>query len=929
MSGVPVGYEAFQSKKRKGVTLLCFLLASTMAMGITVYVDSYSVHEWDKNLDVGEIAIIAQGQGILSYIGAIREIDGITKAAPLRAGYGNLRFWVNDTWGLYEEHIWGDTIAPDQEFMETFPGYITLVEGSFPTTNMSEIAVINELADYYGIGIGDVLNYSNDLYMDELVEVIGIYSQGQDENSNPYYWNYESIVIVVPDAIYSGDNKIFIDIDRTRVTAFNAAGSLAYSNGIDQAIRMLDPAYDPQNPWSSRFRASNRISTGITTYMYWVQSVRITQLFRSTSIILLILMVTFLAIRHNVNERRFESSILYSRGAAPRDLDKIVNREIFILSIFSCILGIILGIGISRVAIAATGFFQFDFALMISEPFLITLDSLIISVIAGIALPILALGSYRVVYSTKKSVDQDQGRLFKVVKGLNFVKWDVLVVGLAGVLLMVLVSGGSDVQNNPILGLILPIVPLPLFLGVASLSIKGLRSGAGRISLTMARVVGQIPASIGIRRIGKGASSGGAAAMVLVLAISLSWNSAIVDASLPVTKTNQAQFSIGADITFSLDNNKIEQWENFTQNVTSHENVVSATVVSETGFYLSSGYAGYKTFLAVNPREYTSIGYHYLGNRLNDSEMSSMLESLETVLDGAIISQDTAQEYNLEVGDILRASEISEEAIPFTFRVIAIVEAIPEMPSDDYWYYYDYIIMPPMVPYFPYTDVVGQDRVMINREYLRSLLGALNQTNNFLCVSTVDNANGTETGESLLEAGGYEVLNQNLWDSVSSQTDEFLGQTSYHIDRSVDTMLTVLTVGTIMGAFAVYAVEGVRARRREIALLRSAGADSGLIVKAQGAEMLILMLFSLIVLLAYAPLFLSTSISTVRVSAFETYPVSVFLIIPWLTIFTVLAFFIVSIMIFIGFVAFFGSRINLAQTLNASWAEAAPYGEDM
>ncbi len=929
MSGVPAGYEAFQSKKRKGVTLLCFLLASTMVMGITVYVDSYSVHEWNKNLDVGEIAIIAQGQGIQAYIGAIREIDGVTKAASLRTGYGNLRFWVNDTRGLYEEYIRGDTIAPDQEFMETFPGYITLVEGSFPTTNISEIAVINELSDYYGIGIGDVLNYSNDLYMDELVEVIGIYSQGQDENSNPYYWNYESIVIVVPDAIYSGDNKIFIDIDRTRVTAFNAAGSLAYSNGIDQAIRMLDPAYDPQNPWSSRFRASNRISTGITTYMIWVQSVRITQLFRATSIILLILMVTFLAIRHNVNERRFESSILYSRGAASRDLDKIVNREIFILSIFSCILGIILGIGISRIAIAATGFFQFDFALMISEPFLITLDSLIISVIAGIALPILALGSYRVVYSTKKSVDQDQGRLFKVVKGLNFVKWDVLVVGLAGVLLMVLVSGGSDVQNNPILGLILPIVPLPLFLGVASLSIKGLRTGAGRISRTMTRVVGQIPASIGIRRIGKGASSGGAAAMVLVLAISLSWNSAIVDASLPITKTYQGQLSVGADITFALDNNKIELWDNFTLNVTSNANVVSATYVSETGFYLSSGYGGYKTFLAVNPREYTSIGYHYLGNRLNNSEMASMLVSLESVLDGAIISRDTAQEYNLEVGDILRASEISEEAIPFTFRVIAIVEAIPEMPSDDYWYYYDYIIMPPGIPYFPYSDVVGQDRVMINREYLRSLLGALNQTDNYLCVSTFDNANGTETGESLLEAGGYEVLYQNLWDSVSSQTDEFLGQTSYQIDRSVDTMLTVLTVGTIMGAFAVYAVEGVRARRREIALLRSAGADSGLIVKAQGAEMLILMLFSLIVLLVYAPLFLSTSISTVRVSAFETYPVSVFLIIPWLTIFTVLAFFIVSIMIFIGFVAFFGSRINLAQTLNASWAEAAPYGEDM
>jgi ABC-type antimicrobial peptide transport system permease subunit len=911
MSGVPAGYEAFQSKRRKGVTLLCFLLASTMAMGITVYVDSYSVHEWDKNLDVGEIAIIAEGQAIRTYIETIRAIDGITKAASLQADYGNLRFWVNDTWGMYEEYIWGDIMFPNQEFMETFPGYINLVEGAFPTTNASEIAVINNLADFYGIGIGDVLNISTDYIYDEPVEVIGIYKQGREETYNPYYWEYESIAIVSPDAILSPEYKIFIDIDRSRVTAFNPAGSLAFSNGIDDAIRATDPLYNPQFPRRSSFWVQNRISTGINTYMIWVQAMRFSQLFRSTSIIILIIMVTFLAIRHNLNERRFESSILYSRGAASGDLDKIVNREIFTLAIFSCFLGLVLGLGISRVALSATGYFQFDLSLMLSEPFLISLESLIISTVVGIALPLLALGSYRIVYSTKKSVDEEKGRLSKVVKGLNFVKWDVIVVGFAGLLLMVLISGGSDVQNNPILGLILPIVPLPLFLGVASLSIKGLRSGAGRISRTMSRVVGKIPSAVGIRRIGKGASSGGAAAMVLVLAICLSWNSAIVDASLPVTKTYQAQLSIGADITFALDNAKIAQWEEFAFNVTSHENVTSATYVSETGLYLSSGYGGYKTFLAVEPGEYATIGYHYLGNRLNDSEMASMLESLESVLDGAIISADIAGEYDLEVGDIMRATDISEEAILFTFRILAITEAIPELPRYSSRY------------------VVGQDRVMINREYLRSLLGTLNQTDNYLCISTTDNANGTEISESLLEAGGYEVLYQNLWDSVSSQTDEFLGQTSYQIDRSVDTMLTVLTVGTIMGAFAVYAVEGVRARRREIALLRSAGADTGLIVKAQGAEMLILMLFSLIVLLAYAPLFLSTSISTVRVSAFETYPVSVFPIIPWLTIFTVLAFFIVSIMIFIGFVAFFGSRINLAQTLNASWAEAAPFGEDI
>ena len=59
------------------------------------------------------------------------------------------------------------------------------------------------------------------------------------------------------------------------------------------------------------------------------------------------------------------------------------------------------------------------------------------------------------------------------------------------------------------------------------------------------------------------------------------------------------------------------------------------------------------------------------------------------------------------------------------------------------------------------------------------------------------------------------------------------------------------------------------------------------------------------------------------------HPVSIFPVLPWITIFAVLSFFIVSVVIFIAAVAVFGSRINLAETLNASWAEAAPYGGDV
>jgi len=114
MAAEPAGYEAFHSIRRKGVTLLCFLLASTMAIGITVYVDSYSVHEWEKNIDVGEIAIIVSGWTLeQSVVDDIREIGGVTKAAALLNSRGSLEKIENNT--IYLD-LWGDILAPDTDF---------------------------------------------------------------------------------------------------------------------------------------------------------------------------------------------------------------------------------------------------------------------------------------------------------------------------------------------------------------------------------------------------------------------------------------------------------------------------------------------------------------------------------------------------------------------------------------------------------------------------------------------------------------------------------------------------------------------------------------------------------------------------------------------------------------------------------------------
>jgi len=927
MAATPAGYEAFHSLRRKSITLICFLLASTMAIGITVYVDSYSVHEWNNDIDVGSIAIIVSGNILGSYVNDIRDIGSVTKAAIFRSGYGVLI--LNDSETFYRS-IQGNLLTPNSEFYETFPDYIRIGLGRRPISP-DETALFNSFHLDEGLELGDNVTIDNG-YTAYNTTVVGFYTV-DDGSDSPYVYRYSSIAIVDQSLIRYDqvDMEIFVDVDRSGLSAFNPTASLQYLNGIDEAIRSLDPNYIPGNYDYFSMQVQNRLASGITSYMIWVQMTRITEMLRVSSIFFLLILVDFLAIRHNVNERRYEESMLFSRGAARGDLEKITTREIFILSLLACIAGIPVGLLLSRVAISSTGFFTFNAALFFSEPMLISLDSLIISIVVAILLPLLTLGGYRAVYSTKKNIDEDKGKLSKLSRGLGLIRWDLMIVGISGLFLFAMITGGTAATSNPLLALALPFIPIPLFLGVSSLSMKALKWGANGLSRAMRRVVGDIPASIGIRRVGKGSSSAGAAAMILVLAICLSWNSAIIDASMPITAQNQSRLAIGSDLTFALNENEVDSWNEFITNVTNHEWVKSGTIVSEAYLYLSAGYEGGTTFFAVNPREYKNVGYDYLGNPLNESALSPLFDNLESTTDGAIITSDIAEAYEFEVGDIVRASTLDEVASTLIFRIIGITEALPEVPQRSY--YYPYYYDEPYYPGYYYTSqVVGTSRILVNREYLGSQLTLQNSSYNYYCVRTSSNINASIIAEDVIQAGGGIALYNGLWKAVSQNVQGYIGGTQYKMERSLDTMLTVLTVGTIVGGFAIYSVEGVRTRKREIALLRSIGATKSTIVFTLGAEMFVVMLFSMMLLLVYAPLFLNTTITMAggsTVGYYDVYPVAIFPVIPWTTIFVVLGFFIVSVTLFIIVIAVLSSRINLASTLNAAWAEAGPYGGDV
>lgn len=925
MAAVPVGYKAFQSPRRKCVTLLCFLLTSTMAMGIAVYVDSYSVHYWVQAVDVGDVSTVIQGPDVENILSDVRQIDGVSEAVLLESSEALIKYQYAgaETWDYF------DVCAPSQEYFDTFPGVFILARGRWPE-NESEIAISQtvDIREWVNITLGSFVTYA---YTDEThkqnVTVVGVYATiGSDREDAWRYdrlFGYDVIAFSSLLAPFDETSTIHADVDRSRITPFDARGSLAFVLGISYTIRALDPSFTPEDQFS-RYHVSSFLESGISSYLTWLAGARLNQLWRAAPVILLVLMAIFLAIRYNVNERRYEANMLIARGASEGNVNNIIYREIGIIAVVSCIAGLLLGVLVSRVAMAATGYFQFDLLLMVAEPWLVTQDSLILALVVGILLPVMTLVVYHVVYSTKKTVETSTGRLSKISRGLTLVRWDMLVVILTSMLMLAIYSGGSEIRTNPFFGSLAVVTPLPLFLGVASLTIKSVRRGADHVSRGLTHVVGEVPSFVGVRRIGKEASSAGPAIMVLVLAISLAWNSAVTDSTLPATHLNQSRFAMGADVTFQLEANATDQLADFLENATQHSLTSSVSLVDVLTLFLADDWGSRTDFVVVDPLEYISIGYDHLGLRLNESELGEYLIDLENDPSGVVITRDIADSYDVEEGDILRAFEELEAIQVYEFTVIGIVAAIPELLERA-----SHFSGGSPVRYDHSTGGFGERRAWIHRDLARVQFNTTTIADRYCVLSTVPGANGTAVAENLLSSGGDQVVAIGEWGAVDFEMTYYLSQVSYHIDRAVDTMMTTVTVLVILGAFTVYAAEGIHARRREIALLRSMGASNSLVAKTQGVELLVLICFSILLLALYSPLFLANSLLT-AVGAYgpwpSLFPIVVFPVIPWPLLLLVFMFFVVSVVVFIAAIAILGSRVHLAMALNAAWAESGPYG---
>ena len=916
------GYEAFQGKRRKIVALFCFMLSSAIVASIMVFVDSYSMEVWNSSNDVGPVSLVTMHTGFDSEIDEFREITGIDRAAAIRGTFAYLASYSMGLWWQANAFAMGYS----EEFMEAFPTIFTLIEGQFPA-NDSEVAISILLADRLCVGVGDQVNYSfssmnptNPSYRPTIVS--GIFEHGEKGHANSYYYIRGHAIFHSSVSHSMAAGFIYANVDRSKVVAHNPADSLAYLNRIDEEIRRLDPMY-ARGSETSQYSIINFLSDGIEDYMLYLTNLRVSQILRSGGVIFLELAVIYLAISHIWSEREYEVSMLVARGASHFRVSVAVSAEIVIMAICSVLPGFVAGVVVSRFAIASDGFFGINFQKVLTEPLLISFDGLFYSVVGGMALPLIALAIHQMRGLFRMTVGEGGGRLARITRALTFIRGDVVLLVLSATFLITLNMEGTAVTRVPFLFAMLGFLPFTLFFGMTSLALKGLKRGANHLSRVFGVIVGRIPASVGIRRLSRATASSGPLIIVLVLAMSLGWNYAINDATLPYTRMNQSRFAIGGDLAFHLDSEESDKWDSFVGNLTYSIPSSTGSLLSMLSLSLSTGAEGSFEFTAMDPYEYSLVGYDSVGNRLNESSLGPFMEQMAIMEFGAIVTQDIAEQYGLSAGGLLRAfwrNETELEALEFS--IIGVVEALPDTLTFESGYN--------PYPGVEWTYNVGAGKIWVSRDDVDVILSKESDIDNVFCMRVKDQLNATLITEEYLTNGWMEVLENQEWASASREVEIYISQDIYVLDRSTDTLMTILSVEAILGAFIVYAIEGIKSRKREIALLRSLGAKRNLVIRIQVSEMLVLLLISVVLLGLFTPvLSVNSLLAAVRTYSGVTYvyPSPITILTPWFLMAMILSFFIFCVSIFIALIAVSSSRVNLSESLNSTWTEASPYVE--
>jgi ABC-type antimicrobial peptide transport system permease subunit len=900
-----------RSRQRRGLTTLGIFLVGLILLGVSIYIDTASLEIWDQEMDVGSIAMFVHGDGVETVVDEIQQVEGITAAALAADALSYLRMDTNEIYhgGLFADFlVTGQSYAISEEYIQAFPSVFQFLEGRLPRTE-TEIALELSVAEYADVAIGDLMNYSIQLNVGKRpVYVCGIYIQDIGKESFDYY--YSSTCVVLSELLNPDDleYRVSVDVDRTGLSPFDPQGSLRQLRAIERDLVNLYPGY-PETVSVPLFFVTDDLATGIEDYMEWITGQRLAQLTRAQATILLGSLLVILTVRFYLDERQVEVQILRARGASNRHIHTFLLKELLGLSAIATILALIIAVPASRIAFASVGFLEINPISFAESHFFISLQTIFYAVLITGLMPLVGYIASSPFDPQKPEKKEEPGRLARLSRGLRLIRWDALLIVLCIFFLAAIYLGGIAIQENPNLILIQDALPYPLFFGVASLTIKIMdRLGEGLVSI-LARIKGGMPLAIGGRQATRNAGITGPFLLVLVLSMCISINAAVVASSLPQTELNHARFAVGADINIQLSDGLQYQWEHLDEYTRSHERYTASSFVNAGGVYLSDGRQGRVEFVAIHPDEYSHVGFDHLGSSLDESYLTPSLQELETNPTSAIITEDLAIEYELEIGDELNGFYLGDTETSAGFNIIDIVPALPSPLNLD--------------EVRAWTNVGSS--IWLNANYISALIDLYANTETYYCVRSTSETNSGELLEDIIGEMGIEIAYSGHRCSVGDALESYLTQTAYGNDRAIDSLLTILVLPIIIGAILIYVASTETKARRHYDILRSMGAESRQLITIHLAEIIILAILSLIVFILYAPLFIANSLeraySIYRIWPL-VFPVLIFIDPVWQFSLPVVILFVFTMLVVSGLAFYRGHRSGSFRSLSSYWTKS-------
>lgn len=887
-----------------------------MASSVLIYTDSSSIYVWNNDTEVGPASYVISGESVHEYIDDFRNVLGIRVAETIELCWSELLAYiippVNDTmtsFALSEDHeqpTYGplgsyemppiDTLAKaaylSPEFLTSFPDMYTAIEGRFPR-NDSEIAVAYWLAARFKANPGTRVNYTRGSPpISSNVTIVGIFRQPVTNNSLELH--YIKADVIVTAGLLGNRNYesyVYADIDRSHISPQNPSGSLTYLADLDEELRRVDPEFRVTKQWTI-FYVDDLLAQGINTYMAWLNHARISQLQRTSGFIFLGLLVSGVGVDFDVKTKRTEVELLRARGASSIRIISTQYHDIAVLTIFAIPLGIVGGCAISRLGLVCSNFFSFDFSKLFSLPLLLSTETIIITTFFTFLAPLLIVISQNTTERIKSSSFVTGSRLAKYSGKMHNVRWEILVLIASSILLGSIIQQGGLVSQTPDFKIVLEVIPIVIALSLTSLVIKGINVLTKFLSVIINRIFRHTPFFIGVRRIGRNTRMAGPTMVILVLTISLSWSAIVTSSTIPSTTEGHTRFAIGGDLAFKLNSKDTSKWDEFARNVTNHEFVQSATQVIVRTLYITSSLSSGTDFVSIKPSEFLEVGYDSAGKPLKQSSIGSLLDVLDANPSGIVVTGDLSTKYDLQIGDTLRACTVNNtEFVPHPFTIVGITGSLPDSMVTESGYN------------FLSGDKIGLGRIWANSEYVEPLLSGESIARSLLCVRMSDISRSDELIESIIESGGLNVIDEYGIATVVSEVDRIINDQMFVIERSIDTMLVLLSWFSVIAIFYIYSTESKNESQKQNTILKTLGTDNSTLKIINTAEILGLLLVAFIVLLVVSPVFITTSLMVYLIDygvRLFQFPLPIIIETPWLFLISFMATIIVAV-VFLSF----------------------------